>query len=50
MGTKKGLELANKYHHICKLKYEKYYILKCDISKFFASINHEILKEKLRKK
>ena len=27
-----------------------YYILKCDISKFFASINHDILKKKLCKK
>ena len=25
-------------------------ILKCDISKFFASIDHNILKEKLKKK
>ena len=27
-----------------------YYILKCDISKFFSSINHDILKKKLSKK
>ena len=32
---------------IMKRKYENYYILKCDISKFFASINHDILKKKL---
>lgn len=50
MGTKKGLELALKFHKICKIKYSNYYILKCDISKFFASINHDILKEKLKKK
>ena len=29
---------------------KKYYILKCDISGFFLSINHKILKKKLRKK
>lgn len=50
LGVKKGLELANKFHRICKIKYKDYYILKCDISKFFASINHDILKEKLKKK
>lgn len=50
MGTKKGLELSSNFHKICKIKYGTYYILKCDISKFFASIDHDILKEKLKKK
>lgn len=50
MGTKKGLELAEKYNNICKRKYKQYYILKFDISKFFASINKDILKQKLVKK
>ena len=27
-----------------------YYILKCDISKYFANINHDILKKKLSKR
>ena len=27
-----------------------YYILKCDISKFFSSINHDILKQKLERR
>lgn len=48
MGTKKGLELAHKFHITCKIKYKDYYILKCDISKFFQNINHDILKKKLR--
>lgn len=48
LGTKKGIELATNFHKICKIKYKKYYILKCDISKFFASIDHNILKEKLK--
>ena len=50
MGTKKGLEYYYKYLRNCKIKYEKFYILKCDISKYFASINHEILKEKVERK
>ena len=50
MGTNKGIELANKYRKICNIKYKKYYVLKCDISKFFASIDNDKLKEKIRKR
>ena len=50
MGTSKGLELASNFHRICKIKYKRYYILKADVSKFFASIDHDILKEKLKRK
>ena len=50
MGTHKGLEYAKEYNRKCKIKYKNYYILKCDISKFFASIDKEILKEKLKRK
>ncbi len=50
MGTSKGLDYSKKFHLICKIKYKSYYILKCDISKFFASINHDILKKKLLKR
>ena len=49
-GTKKGLEYYYNYIRNCKIQYPKYYILKCDISKYFASIDHEILKNKLVKK
>lgn len=49
-GTRKGIEYATKFNQICKIKYRQYYILKCDISKFFASVNHDILKAKLKKK
>ena len=49
-GTRKGLEYANIYNTKCKIKYKNYYILKFDISKFFASIDQEILKEKIKKK
>ena len=50
LGTRAGLLAAQEFHRICKVKYGKYYILKCDISKFFASINKDILKEKLKRK
>lgn len=50
MGTKKGREIFENYNRICKNKYGTYYVLKCDISKYFFSINQQILKEKLKKK
>lgn len=50
LGTSAGLNIAKEYRRICKVKYRTYYILKCDISKFFASINHNRLKEKIRKR
>lgn len=49
-GTSEGIRLAKKFHQTCKIKYGNYYILKCDISKFFASIDHNILKNKLKRK
>ena len=50
MGTSKGLKLLKEYHRICRTRYDTYYLLKCDISKFFASIDHDILKKKLKKR
>lgn len=47
MGTSKGISYALDFHRKCKIEYDTYYILKCDISKFFASIDHDILKKKL---
>lgn len=47
MGTKLGLQMQKDFIRVCNLKYKDYYVLKCDISKFFQSINHDILKEKL---
>ncbi len=49
-GTKAGLNYFFEYQRKCKVKYGTYYILKCDISKFFESINQEKLKQKLKKK
>ena len=50
LGTSEGVRLAQNFHRICKVKYKTYYILKCDISKFFASIDHDILKQKLERR
>lgn len=50
MGTKEGIRLAKKFHRQFSIKYHTYYILKIDIHHFFGSINHDILKEKLKKK
>lgn len=50
MGTSKGIEYYKKYMRNCKIQNERYYILKCDISKYFASIDHDILKQKVRRK
>ena len=50
MGTRKALEYMDRYRKEFSKTYGKYYILKCDISRLFLSINHRILKKKLRKK
>lgn len=50
LGTSEGIRLAMNFHRICKVKYKTYYILKCDISKFFASIDHDILKKKIERR
>ena len=49
-GTSYGVKLYYKYRNIYDSKYGKdgYYLLKLDISKFFDSIDHNILKNKLR--
>lgn len=50
MGTSKGIELQQNFKRKLDINYKNYYILKCDISKFFSNINHDILKEKLKKR
>lgn len=50
MGTSEGIRLELAFRNKCNIKYDNYYILKCDISKFFANINHEILKRKLERR
>ena len=48
--TSEGIRLCLLFHKKCKIKYGTYYILKCDIKKYFASIDHDILKKKLKRK
>lgn len=50
MGTKKALEYLERYRRQFAAKNEKYFMLKCDISRFFLSIDHKILKKKFRRR
>ena len=50
MGCKAGIKFARNFHRKFSINYGTYYILKVDIHNFFGSINHDILKAKLRKK
>lgn len=47
--TKKGIYYIKKYINKFKLNYDKFYVLKCDVTKYFYSIDHKILIEKLKK-
>jgi len=49
MGTDCGIKLVKKYLELNK-KYDKFYILKLDISKYFYSIDHAVLKELVKDK
>lgn len=49
-GTSYGIKLFRKYLNIMKRKYDNFYVLKIDISKYFYSIDHEVLKNILNKK
>lgn len=46
-GTQEALNYMKKYVNKLKQNYENIYVLKCDIAKFFYSIDHEILLKKL---
>lgn len=48
-GSSYAINLFKKYINHYKINYDKVYVLKCDVSKFFYSIDHNILKEKLKK-
>ncbi len=48
-GTKAGIYYTKKYINSLKQNHDKVYALKCDISKYFYNINHEILLDKLSK-
>lgn len=49
MGTKMGVYYTKKYINKMKMNYDNFYVLKCDISKYFYNIDHEVLFEKLSK-
>lgn len=49
MGNKMGVYYTKKYINKMKMNYDNFYVLKCDISKYFYNIDHEILLEKLAK-
>lgn len=46
-GTNAAMFYLKKYIHSIKENCNKIYILKCDISKYFYSIDHELLKKKI---
>lgn len=48
-GTNEAIKLCKKYFIRLMNKYEKFYVLKFDISKYFYNIDHNILKENMRK-
>ena len=48
-GTNAGLKYHFSFRRICNIKFGDYYILKGDVKKFFASINHDRLKENLKR-
>ena len=48
LGTKEGIRYVKKYINKLKLNYDKVYVLKCDIKKYFYNIDHELILEKIR--
>ena len=49
-GTHYGLKLFKKYLNIMKNRYNNFYILKFDISKYFYNIDHDIVKGLIKNK
>ena len=49
-GTHYGLKLFKKYLNIMKNRYNNFYILKFDISKYFYNIDHDIVKGLVKNK
>ena len=47
MGTKEGIRLVKKYINKLKINHDKIYVLKCDIKKYFYSIDHELILQKI---
>lgn len=49
-GTKQGISYQKYFMRNSQIRFSQYFILKCDISKFFSSIDHNILKMKINKR
>ncbi len=49
-GTKYGIDLLKRYINEIKYKNDNFYYLKIDIKKYFYNIDHEVLKQILRRK
>ena len=45
MGTDYAIKLVKKYINKLKCKYDNFYVLKLDISKYFYSVDHDVLKK-----
>lgn len=50
MGTHYGLKLFKQYYNNMKINHDKFYVLKFDIKKYFYSLDHNIIKELIRRK
>lgn len=48
-GTKEGIRYVKMYINKLKLNYDKVYALKCDIKKYFYSIDHELVLNKVKR-
>ncbi len=48
-GTKEGLRYTKMYINKLKINYPEIYVLKCDIKKYFYSIDHELVFEKVKR-
>lgn len=48
-GTKEGIRYVKKYINKLKINHDKIYVLKCDIKKYFYSIDHELILEKVKR-
>ncbi len=48
-GTKEGIRYVKMYINKLKLNYDKAYVLKCDIKKYFYSIDHELILQKVKR-
>ncbi len=46
-GTKEGIRYVKKYINKLKMNHDKVYVLKCDIKKYFYSIDHELILSKI---